>query len=103
MATADILPTVAVAASVPVAAVTITWADGTVTTVYPPETPVRPAGATPRQLAARVSSRVPDMARNAVEKESRPPPSGGRLSVLGEADNQSRSFTFTVPWNASGQ
>ena len=33
MATADILPTVAVAASVPVAAVTITWADGTVTTV----------------------------------------------------------------------
>ena len=80
---ADILPTVAVAASVTVAAVTITWADGTVTTVYPPETPVRPAGATPRQLAARVSSRVPDMARNAVEKESRPPPSGGRLSVLG--------------------
>ncbi len=47
VATADILPTVAVAASVPVAAVTITWADGTATTVYPPETPGRPAGATP--------------------------------------------------------
>ncbi len=25
----------------------ITWADGTVTTVYPPETPARPANATP--------------------------------------------------------
>jgi DNA-binding XRE family transcriptional regulator len=46
-ATADILPTVAVAASVPVLAVTITWADGTVTTVHPPETPARPANATP--------------------------------------------------------
>jgi DNA-binding XRE family transcriptional regulator len=46
-ASADILPTVAVAASVPVLAVTITWADGTVTTVHPPETPARPANATP--------------------------------------------------------
>jgi hypothetical protein len=46
-ATADILPAVAVAASVPVAAVTITWADGTVTTVYPPEAPARSANATP--------------------------------------------------------
>ncbi len=31
----------------PVASVTITWADGTVTTVYPPGAPVRSAGATP--------------------------------------------------------
>ena len=31
----------------PVAAVTITWADGTVTTVCPPETPARPVNATP--------------------------------------------------------
>ena len=46
-ASADILPAVAVAASVPVAAVTITWADGTVTTVHPPEAPARPANATP--------------------------------------------------------
>jgi len=46
-ATADILPAVAVAASVPVAAVTITWADGTVTTVHPPEAPARPVNATP--------------------------------------------------------
>ena len=56
-ASADILPVVAVAASVPVAAVTITWADGTVTTVYPPETPARSANATPaywpRGLPAR--------------------------------------------------
>jgi hypothetical protein len=34
-------------ASVPVAAVTITWTDGTVITAYPPETPARPADATP--------------------------------------------------------
>jgi DNA-binding XRE family transcriptional regulator len=46
-AAVDTLPATAVAAFVPVAAVTITWADGTVTTVYPPETPARPAGATP--------------------------------------------------------
>jgi DNA-binding transcriptional regulator YhcF (GntR family) len=39
--------TVAVAASGPVASVTITWADGTVTTVYPPGAPVRSAGTTP--------------------------------------------------------
>jgi DNA-binding transcriptional regulator YhcF (GntR family) len=45
--TADILPAVAVAASAPVASVTITWADGTVTTVRPPETPARPVNATP--------------------------------------------------------
>ena len=44
---ADILPTVAVAASAPVTSVTITWADGAVTTVYPPETPARSADATP--------------------------------------------------------
>jgi hypothetical protein len=44
---ADILPTVAVAASAPVTSVTITWADGGVTTVYPPETPARSADATP--------------------------------------------------------
>ena len=36
-ATADIPETVAVAASGPVASVTITWADGAVTTVYPPD------------------------------------------------------------------
>jgi hypothetical protein len=35
-AAADILPAIAVAASVPVVAVTITWADGTVTTVHSP-------------------------------------------------------------------
>jgi DNA-binding XRE family transcriptional regulator len=46
-ATADTLPAVAVTASVPVVAVTITWADGTATTVRPPETPARPANATP--------------------------------------------------------
>jgi hypothetical protein len=45
--TADTLPAIPVAASVPVVAVTITWADGTVTTVRPPETPARPANATP--------------------------------------------------------
>jgi DNA-binding transcriptional MocR family regulator len=44
---ADILPTVAVAASAPVTSVTITWADGAVTTVYPPETPARSADVTP--------------------------------------------------------
>jgi hypothetical protein len=43
---ADIPPTVAVAASAPVTSVTITWADGAVTTVYPPETPARSAAAT---------------------------------------------------------
>lgn len=41
------LEAVAVTASVPVACVTITWADGEVTTVYPPATPVRSADATP--------------------------------------------------------
>jgi hypothetical protein len=45
--TADNPPTVTVAASVAVAAVTVTWLDGTVTTVHPPETPARPANATP--------------------------------------------------------
>ncbi len=44
---ADTLPTVAVAVSVPVATVAITWVDGTVTTVYPPEPPVRSANAIP--------------------------------------------------------
>ena len=38
---------IAVAASAPVTSVTITWADGAVTTVYPPETPARSADATP--------------------------------------------------------
>ena len=46
-AAADNVPAVMVTASVPVAAVKITWADGTVTTVYPPETPARPVNATP--------------------------------------------------------
>ena len=44
---ADILPTIAIAAPLPVVAVTITWADGTVTTVRPPETPARSVNATP--------------------------------------------------------
>jgi DNA-binding transcriptional regulator YhcF (GntR family) len=43
---AGVLPTVAVAASGPVACVTITWADGAVSTVYPPDTPARSASAT---------------------------------------------------------
>lgn len=46
-ATADTLPAVAVTVSGPVATVAITWADGSVTTVYPPESPVRPAGNVP--------------------------------------------------------
>jgi DNA-binding transcriptional regulator YhcF (GntR family) len=41
---ADTLPTVAVTVSGPVATVAITWADGTLTTVYPPETPARSPG-----------------------------------------------------------
>jgi hypothetical protein len=45
--TTDAPPAVAVAATGPVTCVTITWADGAVTTVYPPETPARPADATP--------------------------------------------------------
>ena len=44
---AGVLPSVAVAASRPVACVTITWADGAVSTVYPPEVPARSASATP--------------------------------------------------------
>jgi DNA-binding transcriptional regulator YhcF (GntR family) len=36
---ADTPPTIAVAVSAPVTCVTITWADGEVTAVYPPETP----------------------------------------------------------------
>jgi hypothetical protein len=44
---ADTPPTIAVAVSAQVTCVTITWADGEVTTVYPPETPARPANATP--------------------------------------------------------
>jgi DNA-binding transcriptional regulator YhcF (GntR family) len=44
---ADVLPAVAVSASGPVACVTITWADGAVSTVYPPGTPARSATATP--------------------------------------------------------
>jgi len=45
--TGDDQGTIAVAASRPVASVTITWADGAVTTVYPPKTPAWSAGATP--------------------------------------------------------
>jgi DNA-binding transcriptional regulator YhcF (GntR family) len=45
--TADILPAIAIDAPLPVVAVTITWADGTVTTVHPPQTPARSANATP--------------------------------------------------------
>jgi DNA-binding transcriptional regulator YhcF (GntR family) len=44
---ADTSPTIAVAVSAPVTCVNITWADGEVTTVYPPEAPARPANATP--------------------------------------------------------
>jgi DNA-binding transcriptional MocR family regulator len=43
----DLPPIVAVEASASVASVTITWADGTVTTVYPPKTPARPTDVTP--------------------------------------------------------
>jgi hypothetical protein len=43
----DMPPIVAVEASASVASVTITWADGTVTTVYPPKTPARPTDVTP--------------------------------------------------------
>jgi DNA-binding transcriptional regulator YhcF (GntR family) len=46
-ATADPPPTITVALSGPVTCVNITWADGEVTTVYPPQTPARPADATP--------------------------------------------------------
>jgi DNA-binding transcriptional regulator YhcF (GntR family) len=44
---ADIPPTIAVDTSASVASVTITWVDGTATTVYPPKAPARPADATP--------------------------------------------------------
>jgi hypothetical protein len=40
---AEIQPTPAVVVSGPVTRVTITWADGQVTTVYPPDTPARQA------------------------------------------------------------
>jgi hypothetical protein len=43
---ADVLPAVAVSASGPVTCVTITWADGAVSTVYPPGTSARSANAT---------------------------------------------------------
>jgi hypothetical protein len=46
-ANADMPPVVAVDASASVASVSITWVDGTVTMVYPPKTPARPADATP--------------------------------------------------------
>jgi DNA-binding transcriptional MocR family regulator len=46
-ATSGIPPAVAIAASALVASVTITWVDGTATTVYPPKAPARPADATP--------------------------------------------------------
>jgi hypothetical protein len=52
----SISPTAAIAFDGPVAFVTITWADGAVTTVYPPETPARSADATPDSPAARVST-----------------------------------------------
>lgn len=65
----SIAPTAAIAFGGPVACVTITWADGAVTTVYPPETPARSADATPNSrprglplpcanLAGRSSSQV---------------------------------------------
>jgi DNA-binding transcriptional regulator YhcF (GntR family) len=41
-----VLATVAVALTGPVACVMVTWADGSMTTVYPPDAPVRPVGAT---------------------------------------------------------
>ena len=43
----SISPTAAIAISGPVAFVTITWANGAVTTAYPPETPARSPEATP--------------------------------------------------------
>jgi DNA-binding transcriptional regulator YhcF (GntR family) len=43
---AGVVPAVEVAASGLVACVTITWADGAISTVYPPETPARSADAT---------------------------------------------------------
>jgi len=43
----EIAPASAVAVGGPVICVMIKWADGAVTTVYPPETPARPANATP--------------------------------------------------------
>ena len=43
---AGVMPEVAIAASGPVTCVTITWADGAVSTVYPPEAPARPASTT---------------------------------------------------------
>jgi hypothetical protein len=42
-----VLATVGLAVTGPVACVMITWADGAITTVYPPEGPVRPPCATP--------------------------------------------------------
>jgi DNA-binding transcriptional regulator YhcF (GntR family) len=45
--TADDQRTIAVAASRSTTSVTVTWADGAVTTVYPPKTPAWSAGATP--------------------------------------------------------
>jgi hypothetical protein len=55
----DIPSTVAVAASTPgpVTCVTITWADGAVTTVYPPTIPARPADMTPAAAAHRDACR----------------------------------------------
>lgn len=62
-ATADVSPNVAVATSGPVACVTITWTDGAVTTVYPPETPARPADATPASWPRGLPGH-PDSSRN---------------------------------------
>jgi hypothetical protein len=53
-ATADILPTAVVAASAPVISVTITWADGAFTTVYPARDSRAVSRRHPRQLTARV-------------------------------------------------
>jgi hypothetical protein len=51
--TADLPSAVEVTASGPLTCVTITWANGSVTTVYPPETPTRrPADATPPSARA---------------------------------------------------
>jgi hypothetical protein len=45
--TADDQRAIAVAATRCVTSVTVTWADGAITTVYPPKTPAWSAGATP--------------------------------------------------------
>lgn len=53
--------TVALVISASVTCVTITWADGEVTSVYPPETPARPADATHANCPSGVNSRIPEL------------------------------------------